>query len=250
MADPIRRSRSLLRVRYVRPPTTTSSPKKLLTPDEYREFLNRPENADRLFELRHGKVIELPRPKKPHGIVCTRVATQLQLYADRVGLGYVLSNDTGVVLEEEPGTVVGPDVANCTDANRFEDVEPQWVDVRTPPVLAVEVLSPTDRIGELNERIAEYLRAGVRVVWLVDPETKTVTVYRRNQHLQVVKADQELTGGEELPGFSCRVADLFRLPGDWTSATSAAPIPSLPVPPSEAAAACSPQPPPAPPSGS
>jgi Uma2 family endonuclease len=193
--------------------------KKLMTIDEYWDFVNLPENMDRLFELRRGEVIEMSRPKKPHGIVCSRICTQLQLYADRIGRGYVLSNDTGVVLQESPGTVVGPDVAYCIDANNYDEVEPKWAE--TPPVLAVEVLSPTDKVSEVNEKIAEYLRAGVKVVWLADPEVKTVSVYRPNHHHVVLKSADDLSGGEDLPGFSCKVADFFRLPGDRPAAPPA-----------------------------
>ncbi|MBX9579555.1 MAG: Uma2 family endonuclease [Gemmataceae bacterium] len=203
-------------------PTTPAAavPTKLMTVDEYWEFVDRPENHDRMFELRRGRVVEMPRPKKPHGIVCTRIGTQLQNYADRVGRGYVLSNDTGVVLEEEPGTVVGPDVAYCVDANEYDEVEPRWVE--TPPVLAVEVLSPTNKTTEMNEKVADYLRAGVRVVWLADPETKTLTVYRPDRSLVVLKPGDDLTA-DELPGFACKVGDFFRLPGDKPAAPPAPP---------------------------
>lgn len=189
-----------------------AAPKNLMTVDEYWDFVNRPENADRFFELRRGEVIELSRPKKPHGIVAGNIATELNLYARQVRKGYVLSNDTGVVLEETPGTVVGPDVAYCVDASTYDEVEPKWAE--TPPVLTVEVLSPTDKMSQVNQKIADYIRAGVKVVWLADPELKTVTVYRPAQSLIVLKAADDLTGGEEMPGFTCKVADFFRLPGD------------------------------------
>jgi Uma2 family endonuclease len=183
-----------------------------MTVDEYWDFVNRPENMDRLFELRRGEVVEMPRPKKPHGVVSGNIARIVGNYAFAVGRGYVLSNDTGVVLEETPGTVVGPDVAYCVDANAYDDVEPKWAE--TPPVLAVEVLSPNDRTSEVNEKIADYLRAGVKVVWLADPELKKVSVYRPPLLLTVYKCGDELSGGEEMPGFSCKVADFFQLPGD------------------------------------
>ncbi|MBA4066247.1 MAG: Uma2 family endonuclease [Isosphaera sp.] len=191
-----------------------AAPPKLMTVDEYWDFVNRPENMDRLFELRRGRVVEMPRPKKPHGVVAGNIARVVGNYSFAVGRGYVLSNDTGVVLEENPGTVVGPDVAYCVDANTYDDVEPKWVEADRPPVLTVEVLSPTDKTSEVNEKIADYLRAGVKVVWLADPETKTVTVYRPNHHHVVLKPADDLTGDPELPGFSCKVGDFFLLPGD------------------------------------
>jgi Uma2 family endonuclease len=197
--------------------------KKLMTVDEYWDFVNLPENMDRLFELRRGEVVEMSRPKKPHGIVAANIARLLGNYSFAVNLGYVLSNDTGVVLEETPGTVVGPDVAYCVDANNYDDVEPKWVE--SPPVLAVEVQSPTDRTTDLNVKIGDYLRAGVKVVWLADPEVKTVTVYRPNHHHTVLKSADDLLGGDELPGFSCKVADFFRLPGDRPPAPPQLPSP-------------------------
>lgn len=193
-------------------PPIIDTAKKLMTVDEYWDFVNRPENMDRLFELRRGEVVEMSRPKKPHGVVAGNIARILGNYSFAVGRGYVLSNDTGVVLQESPGTVVGPDVAYCLDANMYDDVEPKWAE--TPPVLAVEVLSPNDRTSEVNEKIADYQRAGVKVVWLADRELKTVTIYHPTRPLTVLKGADELGGGDELPGFSCKVADFFQLPGD------------------------------------
>lgn len=195
------------------PDPAVAAPKKSMTVDEFWDFVNLPENADRLFELRRGEVIEMSRPKRPHGIVTSNIATELTLYARQVRKGYVLSNDTGVVLEETPGTVVGPDVAYCIEqVKAYDEVEPTWVEV--PPVLAVEVLSPSDKMSQVNEKVADYIKAGVKVVWLADPELKSLTVYRPASHHIVLKSADELTGGDDLPGFMCKVADFFRLPGE------------------------------------
>ena len=153
----------------------------------------------------------MSRPTSPHGIVSSAIATELTLYSRRVARGFVTSNDAGVVLSEKPGTVVGPDVAYFTDVNTFDDVTPKWSEA---PLLAVEVLSPNDKMSEVNEKIQEYLVGGVKVVWLADYEQKKVTVYRPDRVHTVLKGESELTGGDELPGFACCVADLFRLPGD------------------------------------
>src|SRR5438067_11276355 len=117
-----------------------TAPKKLMTVDEFWEFVNLPENENRFFELRRGEVIEVSRPTLPHCRVCFRVGVAVEQYAERVGRGYVVTNDPGVLLEEDPDTVVGPDVAYFTDVTTFEEITPKWAE--TPPVLAVEVRSP------------------------------------------------------------------------------------------------------------
>ncbi|HEY1191281.1 MAG TPA: Uma2 family endonuclease [Gemmata sp.] len=195
--------------------------KKLMTADEFWEFVHRPENQDRDFELIRGEVIEVSRPRTPHGYVCARIVFRLQQYAEDRAHGYVTCNDAGVALGGAPDSVLGPDVAYFTDANTFEDLHPKWGDV--PPVLAVEISSPNDRPGRVNAKIQEYLTNGVRVVWQVDYEERNVTVYRPNKTMEVVREGGELTGGDDLPGLVIKVADVFKLPGDRQTPPSAVP---------------------------
>jgi Uma2 family endonuclease len=77
----------------------------------------------------------------------------------------------------------------------------------------VEVISPSDRIGKTALRIGQYLARGVALVWLVDPEDRTVTVYRPNELPRVLDEQDDLNGNGVLPDFSLKVAELFRLPG-------------------------------------
>jgi Uma2 family endonuclease len=198
--------------------------KKLLTADEFWEFVHRPENLDRDFDLIQGEVVEVSRPTQPHGAVALLVAFELQLYARAVRKGYVVTNDSGVVLGKKADSVVGPDVAYFTDAQKFDDLPPKWAEV--PPVLVVEVLSPNDEPSEVNEKIELYLKNGVKVLWLVDFARRKVTIYRPDKTLTVIKEDGELTGGDDLPGLTIKVADIFKLPGDRT-----APPPTSPSPP-------------------
>src|SRR5439155_9247241 len=83
-----------------------------------------------------------------------------------------------------------------------------------PPVLAVEVLSPDDRADRVLRKITDYLRNGVALVWLVDPEMRAVTVYPAGNGPRLVEEGGELDGGDVLPGLRCRVADFFHLPGE------------------------------------
>ncbi len=194
--------------------STATTAKKLMTAEEFSDWVHQPEQANKWFELVRGEVIELPPPMKPHGVVCIRVSYLLTAYTDQRGFGYVTCNDTGVLLERDPDTVRGPDVALYEDANTFADLHPKYGEV--PPRLAVEVLSPNDRANKLLRKINDYLRCGVGMVWVIDPEIRTVTVHQPGKPQIELTENQELTGEDVLPGFRCRVADFFALPGDRT----------------------------------
>jgi Uma2 family endonuclease len=118
-------------------------------------------------------------------------------------------NDSGVILEYDPDTVRGPDVAWYEDVLSFEDLPKKWGDI--PPRVAVEVLSPNDTASYITDKINDYLENGVELVWVIDPESRTVTIYSKTGVKKLTEKDT-LTGGDVLPGFRCKVADLFVLP--------------------------------------
>ncbi|MGH7168744.1 MAG: Uma2 family endonuclease [Gemmataceae bacterium] len=192
--------------------STATTAKKLMTAEEFCDWVRQPEQDDKWFELVRGEVIELPSPMKPHGVVCVRVASALSAYADQRGFGYVTCNDSGVILERDPDTVRGPDVAFYEDANTFAELHPKYGEV--PPRLAVEVLSPNDRANKVLRKINDYLRCGVGLVWVIDPEIRTLTVHQPGKPQVELTENQEVTGEDVLPGFRCSVSGFFRLPGD------------------------------------
>ena len=77
------------------------------------------------------------------------------------------------------------------------------------PDLAVEVLSPSNTVSEIHDKVLDYLEAGTRLVWVVDPASRTVTVYRSRDEIRLLRADDEIDGADVLPGFHRRVAELF-----------------------------------------
>ncbi len=192
--------------------STTTTAKKLMTAEEFCDWVHQPEQEDKWFELVRGEVIELPSPTKPHGFICIRVGHALMSYADQRGFGYVTCNDSGVLLERDPDTVRGPDVAFYEDANTFAELHPKYGEV--PPRLAVEVLSPNDRANKVLRKINDYLRCGVELVWIIDPEIRTVTIHQPGKPQVELMENRELTGEDVLPGFRCLVGDFFRLPSD------------------------------------
>lgn len=189
-----------------------------MTAEEFYEFVHRPENADKWFELVRGEVIELPPPLKKHGIICSNIVFALVSHARQQRKGYVTSNDSGVILERFPDTVRGPDVAYYEDAQAFAEVHPKYGEVS--PRLAVEVLSPSDRADRVLRKIMDYLRSGVEIVWLADPEMKIVTIHRPDIGPQMLQGEQEITAEPVLPGFRCRLADFFHLPGEEKQAAA------------------------------
>jgi Uma2 family endonuclease len=184
---------------------------KLMTADEFYDWVHRPENQDRYFELERGAVIEMPPPSKPHGFVCMNASGILRDFARQRKRGYPCSNDAGLIVEEGPDTVRGPDVSFYEDDQNLDTMDRKYA--LQPPRLVVEVLSPNDKQSKTNARISQYLKRGVPLVWLIDPELRIVTVYRSGKDLYTRDNGEELTGEDVLPDFRCRVAEFFALPG-------------------------------------
>jgi Uma2 family endonuclease len=182
-----------------------------LSADEFWEWANRPENGGKLFELERGEVVEMPSPGERHGALCVWIGHLLWNYVIRRGAGGVCSNDTGLLVEQAPDTVRGPDVMLFGESRSLEQLSPKY-STRVPQ-LVVEVLSPSDQMTKVNRRIKQYLRRGIPLVWLVDPEVRSVSVYRPGKELLVLDETEELVGEEVLVDFRLPVAELFTLPG-------------------------------------
>ncbi len=189
---------------------TVSAPK--MTAEEFFEWANRPENAGRRYELVAGEVVEMPSPGELHGVFCWLVSRVLGNYLFRRGAGYVCTNDTGLIVRRGPDTVRGPDVMLFLLAKTFAQLSRKFAE--DVPDLIVEVFSPTDRVSQMHRRVEQYHQRGVRLVWVVFPEDRTVNVYLPGEFPKVHDETDELSGHGVLPEFSCRVADLFALPGE------------------------------------
>lgn len=188
----------------------TTLPTHMMTANEFWDWVHRPENRDRHFELERGKVVEVSRPGEVHGVVCMNAGFVLGTYIRQRRRGYACGNDTGIMWESDPDTVKGPDLFFYDKNRTFEDLNPKWTD--EVPTLVIEVLSPNDRLTKVNRSISRFLKWGVQLVWLIDPEEQAVTIYRPDGAQEVLEKDEELTGNGILPDFRCRVADFFFRP--------------------------------------
>jgi Uma2 family endonuclease len=159
------------------------------------------------IELVQGFLVREPAPGAEHGRIQTRIARLLDEYAEAGGRGVVLSN-AGFLLVEHPPTVRAPGVAFIARSRAPSGVlEPGFW--RGAPDLAVEINSPSNTASDTLQKVSDYLDAGVRLVWVVDPPTATVTVYRSRQDIELLPRDSTLDGGVVLPGLRLTVADLL-----------------------------------------
>jgi Uma2 family endonuclease len=172
------------------------------------EFERLPEDDRYRFELVRGRLVREPAPVEEHGWLEVRLGRFLDEFVEAHGLGLVVGN-VGYVLEEAPAaTVRAPDLSFIARA-RLEGGYPVRRFRRLAPDLAVEIVSPSNRVSELEAKARELLAAGVRLVWIVDPLRRTVTICEADAGRRVLHEEAELDGGEVLPGFRLPLARLF-----------------------------------------
>jgi Uma2 family endonuclease len=158
-------------------------------------------------ELLHGELVMMSPAGEEHGSITARVTIRLGAFVLERRLGRVFGAETGFVIGRNPDTVRAPDVA-FVRAERLSPTPGKGF-FQGPPDLAVEVVSPNDRASEVLAKVYDWLDAGCRAVWLVDPETRTVTVYRSRSEIRVLATADPLSGEDVVPGFGIPVAEVF-----------------------------------------
>lgn len=162
---------------------------------------------DKRTELIRGRLVVRDPGGALHGAVANKIAYRITGHVERHDLGRVYAAETGFKIESDPDTVRAPDVA-FNAKHRLPEVEP-WGYPSWAPDLAVEVLAHDDHPANTQEKVAQWLRAGVRLVWLVDVEKRTARGYRADGSELLLGADGALQGEDVLPGFHCPLADLW-----------------------------------------
>jgi Uma2 family endonuclease len=173
----------------------------LITAEEFAQL----PDGGRRYELVRGVVCEMSPTNDVHGLVASQIDHLLRLWNRPRRAGRVRI-ESGFVLAREPDTVRGPDVSFVRRA-RDGVVDGPWV--RGGPDLAVEIRSPGDRRGEIDERVEDYLRAGRLLVWVVDPARRTIVVRTPGAPDRMLPEQDDIDGGDVLPGFSVPVREVF-----------------------------------------
>jgi Uma2 family endonuclease len=171
------------------------------------ELLRMPDDGFR-YELVKGELKRMPPTGDEHGGVTMELAAALHRHVKLNRLGKVYAAETGFKLESDPDTVRAPDIAFVSTeriqaAGRIQGYR------SGAPDLAVEVLSPSNTKREMEEKAREYFAAGARLVWIVNPKLKTVTVYRSLSDIIMLTEKDTLDGGGVVPGFQISVAEIF-----------------------------------------
>ena len=183
---------------------TTTTEAKLLTAADLLQL----DGEGVRGELIRGVLCETMPAGELHGKIVMRLGGTLFSFIEPRGLGTLFASDSGVWLEREPDTVREPDIA-------FTSVEKLPLDAwntgyaEVMPDLVVEVASPSDSRREVHDKARMWLSHGVRLVWVVHPETRRVDVHRPDHPVATLGDQDALDGLDVLPGFSCAVSAVF-----------------------------------------
>lgn len=170
------------------------------------ELLRWPDDGQR-HELIAGELRTMPPAGEEHGTIAMSVGSMLAGYVREHQLGRVVAAETGFLLTTNPDTVRAADVAFI--ARERAGASPVTGYRPGAPDLAIEVVSPTDRYSEVEEKVATWLAHGTRLVLVVDPRRRTVTVHRSPTQVQRLTVADTLDGAEVVPGWTLPVRELF-----------------------------------------
>lgn len=156
-------------------------------------------------------MVEVPGAGMLHGLIAALVYDLLRAFVRERDLGLVLPDGVGYLLDRRPDLLRIPDVSFVSWQRIPEEgaSEGFWP---FAPDLAVEVVSPNDRAEDVRDKVREYLAAGARLVWVLWPKHRSVTLYAAGGATRDLRPDAELDGGDALPGFRVPVAALFAAP--------------------------------------
>jgi Uma2 family endonuclease len=183
--------------------TAAPTRKKRAWTDEQLEAL--PKDGYK-YELLDGELIMSPAHAR-HGEICVRLSGVLLNFADRNHLGKIYDSSTGFRLAAD--VLLSPDVSFVSNARLKKILIAPDKFLLGAPDLAVEVLSPSDRLQQVHRKLDRYFEHGLRLVWWVDWAKEQVHIYTPDSVNALTRPNDVLTGGGVLPGFKCRLSRIF-----------------------------------------
>jgi Uma2 family endonuclease len=171
------------------------------------ELFDRPDDGFR-YELVRGELKQMSPPGEEHGILVVEVAASLHNHVKANKLGMVYAGETGFKLASDPDTVRAPDVA-FVSRERLERLAPGVGYRPEAPDLVVEIISPSDRYTEVDEKVSQWLEAGTRMVLVVNPRNRSVRMHRSQQGGRLLAGEDVIDGADVVPGWKLPVGELF-----------------------------------------
>ena len=172
------------------------------------EELERMNIPGKSTELVRGQLVVREPPGTYHGRIQSRLHVLVGAFVENNQLGDVFGQDTGFKIASNPDTVRAPDLA-FVSRDRTSLIGRRGYAALAPD-LAAEILSPDDRPGEILTKVGEWLDAGVRLVWVIDPDRNQAQIYRQDGSLTLIEAAGTLDGEDVVPGFTCRLSDVLK----------------------------------------
>lgn len=186
---------------------TIGQPRMVTTrPMTAEELLAMPDDGSR-YELFDGELIRMNPTNLRHLQISGRLIRLIGNYVEEGNRG-VVGGEGGFVFRRDPDKVYAPDVVFIS-TDRLPPTDAWTGFAEIAPNLAVEVLSPGDTADYINDKVVTYLTAGARLVWVVDPRRRSVTVYQADRTARVLLEGDALDGGDVLPEFRLSLTDLF-----------------------------------------
>lgn len=172
------------------------------------ELLRMPDDGFR-HELLRGELKKMAPASHEHGRIVVNITTPLDQHVRANNLGIVYAAETGFKIASDPDTVRAPDVAFVSRERllRAGDVTGYWPGA---PDLVVEVISPSDSYTEVEDKVVDWLEAGARMVVVVSPRKRVVTVYQSLSDLVILTENDTLDGGSVVPGWTMPVKSIFQ----------------------------------------
>jgi Uma2 family endonuclease len=158
-------------------------------------------------ELVRGELMMMSPAGSTHGLIVGNLTLLLGNFVKSNKLGRIMGAETGFIIRRDPDSVLAPDVAFIS-ASRFPSILPQGF-FNGAPDLAVEVLSPDERVIKIQEKTRSWLKAGCRAVWIVDPKTKIITIHKNDNDVAVFNINDTITDEQVLPGISVKASEIF-----------------------------------------
>ena len=171
------------------------------------ELLQMPDDGFR-YELVKGELKQMAPAGSEHGDLAMRIGWRLAQHVEEHKLGKAFAAETGFRLTSNPDTIRAPDLAFVSE-NRIAEAGEVIGFWPGGPDLAVEVVSPGDTYNEIEDKVLDWLDAGTRMVVVVNPRQRTVTLYRSRADIVILTQDDILDGNDVVPGWSLPVAEIF-----------------------------------------